>query len=96
MDSGPHLGPPGGMEPSPPSLPKCPTIQMASIPEVTLPGGGGSDKVTFPLFSPLPASQLLNLCSSFSQFISTSIYERPALYFMLLSCLFSKPWLPHS
>ena len=51
---GPSSSPPpprGKLGQAPPPSPKCPTIQMASIPEVTLPGGGGSDKVTFPLFS---------------------------------------------
>lgn len=40
---------------------------MTSIPEVILPGGGGTDKVTFPLFLPPPAVQPLNPCSPFSQ-----------------------------
>lgn len=94
---GPSSRPPRGgrLGPSHPLSPKCPTIQMASIPEVTPPGGGGSDKVTFPLFSPLPASQLPNtalffLSVDFNKYVCEACSMPPALK------LFSKPWLPHS
>lgn len=64
---------------APPPSPKCPTNQMTSIPEVIPAGGGGSDKVTFPLSSPPPASRQLSPHSPFSLF-SQQVCIRPLLY----------------
>lgn len=74
MDWGPRPGSRGELGQAPPPSPECPTNQMTSIPEAILPGGGGSDKVTFPLFSLLPALQRLSPHSPFAQFIYFNKY----------------------
>lgn len=63
----PAQAPRGRYGPSTLPPPKCPTNQMTSIPEVILLGGGGTAKVTFLLFPPLPAVQPLNSHTPFSQ-----------------------------
>lgn len=80
VDEGPSPGSQGGggggdreLGQAPPPSPKCPTNQMTSIPEVIPAGGGGSDKVTLPLFSPPPASRQLSPHSPFSLFVSASV-----------------------
>lgn len=81
-----------GIGPSTPPSPKRPTNQMTSILEVILPGGGGTDKVTYLLslhFLPLSCQPTLS-----SLPISTSMYEASTVYLMLSK--YELPVLSHS